>query len=144
MYLLDLFTDETYARRIGTQLNRGETRGGMSKHFWHGRGGALRQRYKAGMEAQLGALGLSVNAALVWNTMYAQAALSMLEAMGHDVLEEDVARLSRLKWAHINVLGRFEFTMSPDVAGGDLRPLRDPNAFVADDVADSLVMISAG
>jgi hypothetical protein len=78
---------------------------------------------------------LSVNAALVWNTMYAQAQLSMLE--------EDVARLSPLKWAHINVLGRFEFTMSPDVAGGDLRPLRDPNAFVVDDVAESLVMVSA-
>lgn len=57
----------------------------------------MRQRYKAGMEAQLGALGLSVNAVPVWNTEYAQAALSFLDAMGHEVFKEDVARLSPLK-----------------------------------------------
>ena len=49
--------------------------------------------------------------------------------MGDDVLAEDAARLSPLKWGHIQVLGRYEFSMDPVVAGGDLRPLRDPNAF---------------
>ena len=53
----------------------------------------------------------------------------MIEAMGDDVLAEDAARLSPLKWQHIQVLGRYEFSMDPVVAGGDLRPLRDPNAF---------------
>jgi hypothetical protein len=47
--------------------------------------------------------------------------------MGAEVLEEDVIRISPLKWAHIAMLGKYEFTMSPDVVGGDLRPLRDPN-----------------
>jgi hypothetical protein len=59
--------------------------------------------------------------------VYYQAILNLLEAMGDDVLEEDVARLSPLKWALINLHGRYDFSMSPDVAGGDLRPLRDPN-----------------
>jgi hypothetical protein len=46
------------------------------------------------------------------------------------MLPEDVARLSPLKSRHINMLGRYDFSISPDVAGGDLRPLRDPNADV--------------
>ena len=62
--------------------------------------------------------------------LYTQAALELIEAMGDDVLEKDVVRLSPLKWSHIQLLGRYDFTMSPDVTGGDLRPLRDPNAFI--------------
>jgi hypothetical protein len=50
--------------------------------------------------------------------------------MGEDVLEEDVARLSPLKWSHIQLLGRYEFSMSPDLDEGDLRPLPDPNSSV--------------
>jgi hypothetical protein len=80
------------------------------------------------MELQLGALGLAVKIVIIWNTLYYQAILALINAMGDDVLEEDVERLSPLKWAHINVHGKYEFNMSPDVAGGDLRPLRDPNA----------------
>ena len=63
-------------------------------------------------------------------SVYTQADFELIEAMSDDVLEEDVVRLSPLKWSHIQLLGRYEFTMSPDVAGGDLRPLRDPNAFI--------------
>lgn len=127
LYLLAFIDDEAYRRRITTQLNRGETRGGLGRALYHGNKGEMRRSYKTGMELQLGALGLAVNIVIVWNTVYYQAILNLLEAMGDDVLEEDVARLSPLKWAHINVHGRYDFSMSADVAGGDLRPLRDPN-----------------
>ena len=93
------------------------------------------------MEDQLGALGLVVNAIALWNARYLQAALGVIEAMGDAVLEEDVARLSPLKrerparcrfaskkFAHINMLGRYHFELAVETAGGDLRPLRDPNA----------------
>ena len=61
--------------------------------------------------------------------------------MGDDVLEEDVARLSPLKWAHVNVLGRFDFVVSPDVAEGDLRPLRDPNFLVDSDFSQESIVL---
>ena len=54
--------------------------------------------------------------------------LGLLEAMGVDVLEEDVARVSPVRWAHVNMLGRYEFLLSEVVAEGDLRPLRDPDS----------------
>ncbi len=42
--------------------------------------------------------------------------------------EEDVARLSPLGFEHINMLGRYAFTLPDAVARGELRPLRDPAA----------------
>ena len=78
------------------------------------------------MEDQLGALGLVLNAVVLWNTVYLGAALARLRDQGYPVREEDVARLSPLGHAHLNVLGRYTFTTSAPTAG--LRPLRDPDS----------------
>ncbi|MEM1043989.1 MAG: Tn3 family transposase [Bacteroidota bacterium] len=51
-----------------------------------------------------------------------------LRAEGHEVRDEDVARLSPLGTEHVNVLGRYHFELSEPVARGELRPLRDPAA----------------
>lgn len=42
---------------------------------------------------QLGALGLVLNCIVLWNTVYADAAIDQLRAIGHPVHDEDVARL---------------------------------------------------
>ena len=86
----------------------------------------MRQRYREGQEDQLSALGLVVNIIVLWNTLYMDAALNRLRAEGHDVRDEDVARLSPLGFEHINMLGRYAFTLPDAVARGELRPLRDP------------------
>ena len=83
----------------------------------------MRQRYREGQEDQLGALGL-VNAIILWNTIYMDAALAQLRAEGFDVRDDDVARLSPLGHEHINMLGRYAFTLPEQVARGELRPLR--------------------
>jgi TnpA family transposase len=128
MFLLNYANDEAYRRRIHTQLNRGELRGKVARWVLHGHRGQIRRQYQTGMELQLGSLGLVVNVVVLWNTLYTAEILSLLEAMGEDVLEEDVARLSPLRWRHVNVLGRYEFELLPGVEAGDLRPLRDPNS----------------
>ena len=56
--------------------------------------GASRQRYREGQEDQLGALGLVVNAIILWNTIYIDAALYQLRAEGFDVRDGDVASSS--------------------------------------------------
>jgi len=65
---------------------------------------------------------------VLWNTIYMDAALNQLVAEGYDVRPEDVARLSPLGSKHVNMLGRYAFTLPEFVARGELRPLRDPNA----------------
>ena len=128
LYLLAYIDDEAYRRRILTQLNRGEGRHQLARVIFHGKRGELRQRYREGQEDQLGALGLVVNAVVLWNTIYMDAALRQLRSEGFEVRDEDVARLSPLAHEHINVLGRYAFTLPEPIANGELRPLRDPNA----------------
>jgi TnpA family transposase len=126
LYLLRFIDDEAYRRRILVQLNRGEGRHQLARIVFHGKRGELRQRYREGQEDQLGALGLVVNVIVLWNTIYMDAALNQLRAEGQDVRDEDVARLSPLGFDHINMLGRYAFTLPDTVARGELRPLRDP------------------
>lgn len=55
--------------------------------------------------------------------MYMAAAIDQLKLQGFLVKEEDVARLSPLTHEHINMLGRYSFTIPDEVANGKLRPL---------------------
>jgi hypothetical protein len=55
------------------------------------------------------------------------AALEELRREGYLVKAEDLARLSPLGWEHINLLGRYAFSVPDSVARGELRPLRKPN-----------------
>jgi hypothetical protein len=50
--------------------------------FCHGYRGELRQRYRQGQEERLGALGLIVNAIVLYNTIYTQRALDHLATTG--------------------------------------------------------------
>jgi TnpA family transposase len=62
------FADPNYRRHVLNQLNRGEGRGRISRKVFHGQRRELRQRYREGQEDQLGALGLVVNALILWTT----------------------------------------------------------------------------
>ncbi|GAB2748862.1 hypothetical protein GCM10027174_24080 [Salinifilum aidingensis] len=53
--------DETYRRRIHTQLNTQESRHALARRIFHGKRGQLYQPYRQGQEDQLGALGLVLN-----------------------------------------------------------------------------------
>ena len=99
----------------------------VARAVFHGHRGELRQRYREGQEDQLGALGLVVNAIVLWNTLYMEAALQQLREEGAEVRDEDVARLSPLVHHHINFQGRYSFALSEAVARGELRPLHDPD-----------------
>ena len=94
LYMLAYIDDENYRRRMLTQLNRGEGRHSVARAVFHGQRGELRQRYREGQEDQLGALGLVVNAIVLWNTLYMEAALKQLHHGGIKVASADVARLS--------------------------------------------------
>ncbi|MFD2719765.1 Tn3 family transposase [Hymenobacter monticola] len=126
LYLLAYVQDEAYRRRILVQLNRGEGRHAVARAVFHGKKGELRQRYREGMEDQLGALGLVVNALVLWNTRYLQHALERWQQTEGVLNPDDVARLSPLLHEHVNMLGRYDFSLPEDIAAGEMRPLRNP------------------
>lgn len=56
-------------------------------------------------------------------------ALEQLQADGNLIRAEDVARLSPLVFEHINLVGRYAFSVPDAVNRGELRPLRDQGEF---------------
>jgi TnpA family transposase len=126
LHSLSYIDDEARRRRILTQLNRGESRHALARALFHGKRGELRQRYREGQEDQLGALGLVVNIIALWNTIYMDAALQQLRKEGVPTSAEDISRLSPLLFDHINLLGRYAFSVPEAVKRGHLRPLRRP------------------
>jgi TnpA family transposase len=117
--------DGSYQRRMNRQLTVQESRHRLGRKICHGHRGQIRQAYREGQEDQLAALGLVLNAAVLWNTRYLDAVVESLRGSGQPVRDEDAARLSPLGHAHLNCLGRYAFTTQPPA---ELRPLRDPNA----------------
>ncbi|HZF98902.1 MAG TPA: Tn3 family transposase [Pseudoxanthomonas sp.] len=126
LHTLTYLDDEAKRRGTLIQLNRGEGRHSVARAVFHGRRGELRQHYREGQEDQLGALGLVLNMIVLWNTVYMEAALNQLRQDGYPVHNADVARLSPLLHEHINMLGRYSFSVPEAVPKGELRPLRDP------------------
>jgi TnpA family transposase len=126
-HLLDLADDELYRRSLLIQVNTGERRHGLARTVFQGHRGQLRQVYREGQEDQLGALGLVLNAIVVWNTRYMSLTLDDLRSAGLRTDPEDVERLSPLLHHHIHLDGRYHFTLPEPLTRGELRSLRDPN-----------------
>ena len=114
-----------------TELARQLVRDGViwrvSAEIFHGQRRELRQLYREGQEDQLGALGLVINAVVLRNTGYLDAALAQVRAFSLTIKPEDIERLSSLLVDHVNVLGQYEFALKESVRQGQLRPLRDPD-----------------
>lgn len=120
--------DDTYRRQMNRQLTVQELRHKLARDICHGKRGPIMQAYRTGQEDQLGALGLVLNAAVLWTTRHLDASVAHLRALRaeervHDVLDEDVARVSPLKHANLNCRGRYSFAARTPRSG--LRPLRD-------------------
>lgn len=115
--------DDTYRRQMNRQLTVQESRHTLARDICHGKRGQIMQAHRTGQEDQLGALGLVLNAAVLWTTRYLDAAVDHLRAQPpeereHDVLDEDVARVSPLKHANLNCLGRYSFAARPPATRG--------------------------
>jgi len=124
LHLLQVIHVEEYRRMIGAQLNVGESRHNLARRVFFGNLGRLMRGYERGMEDQLGALGLGLNAIVWWNSLYIDAAVRQLEAGGLGISPEIRARLSPLAFEHVNFHGFYSFHR-PDLDGG-LRDLSRP------------------
>lgn len=82
IHMLNYLHDESFRRQTLVQLNLGEGRHSLGRSVFHGKRGELHQRYRAGQEDQLGALGLVLNIITLWNTIYMDAAINQLRQEG--------------------------------------------------------------
>jgi len=76
----------------------------VAQAIFHGQRGELRQRYRESRQDQPGALRLVVNAVVLWDTRYLDAALAQRRHAGGLVKLEDVERLSPLLLDHVGAV----------------------------------------
>jgi hypothetical protein len=108
---------------MNRQLTVQESRHRLARAICHVGWGQIRQAYREGQEDQLAALGLVLNAVVLWNTRYLDAVVAQLRAEGHEIKGEDVARPSPLKDRHINFLGRYLFNIQDSGPNHPVDPL---------------------
>jgi hypothetical protein len=68
----------------------------------------------------------ALNAVVWWNTLYLDAAVKQLRGQGFPATEDMCARLSPIRYDHINFLGRYAFTRADLTTG--LRPFHEQAA----------------
>ena len=74
----------------------------------------------------MSAVGLVVNAMVLWNTRYMGVTVDALREESVAIDETDLSRLSPLGHDHITMLGQYSFHVPESVAQGRLRPLTRP------------------
>jgi hypothetical protein len=66
-----------------------------------------------------------VNAIILWNTIYMDRALEDMRQRGMTIEPSDVTRLSPIGHEHVNVYGKYSFTLAEPVRQGAFHPLRE-------------------
>ena len=86
---------------IQLQLNRGEFRHTLAKSLFFANWGGFRSGDYEEVMNKASCLSLLSNAVLVWNTVHIARIVEQLRAAGHEVRDEDLARVSPLAHAHV-------------------------------------------
>jgi TnpA family transposase len=117
-----------YRRRIGIQLNKGESLHDLRRFLFFANEGEIRRAQHDDPTVQALCLNLVTNAVITWNTGYMTKMLDALRANGVPVSDDDLAHLAPTLRAHINSYGKYSFDVDAGLARTGFRPLRDPAA----------------
>jgi len=117
-----------YRKRIGIQLNKGESLHDLRRFIFFANEGEIRRAQYDDQTVQALCLNLVTNAVITWNTVYMTKVLDALRADGILVSDEDLAHLAPTLRAHINPYGKYSFDVDADLLRTGLRPIRDPVA----------------
>ena len=131
VYAARYLVDETYRRRIGRQLNKGENVHSLKRMLAYAGEGAIRRPHHEQQAEQMWCLTLATNAVVTWTTEYNGLAVTALRRSGRDIDDAVLAHIWPTHHENIHFYG----THSVDVAGelaklstDGYRPLRTTTA----------------
>jgi len=101
LHILRYIQEESLRDAIQLQLNHGEFRHILAKSLFFANWGSFRSGDYEEVMNKASCLSLLSNAVLVWNTVHIARIVDQLRAAGHEVKEEDLARVSPLAHAHV-------------------------------------------
>ena len=121
LFILRYLQDPAYRKRVGRQLNKGESVNALRDTVLFAHHGNIRHRHLGDQAAQAACLSLVVNCVAAWNAKYLGHAVEQLQANGFSVADDDIAHLGPTMCEHINVHGRYHFNLGQPPKS--LRPL---------------------
>jgi len=101
LHILRYIHEEPLRDAIQLQLNRGEFRHILAKSLFFANQGGFRSGDYEEVMNKASCLSLLSNAVLVWNTVHIARIVDQLRAAGHEMKDEDLARVSPLAHAHV-------------------------------------------
>ncbi len=122
VHALRWFTDEAFRRRIGRQLNKGESLNDLRRFLAFAHSGNVRYRHHDDQTCQAHCLTLATNACILSTTGYLQDAIDAERADGREVSDVAISHSSPAHFESINLYG----THTIDVAAVLKRPGRRP------------------
>jgi len=110
IYILRYLSDSGLRDRVQLQLNRGEARHELvGRCLFFANRGEFRSSDAEEIMNKASCLSLLSNAVLVWNTLQITKIVNQLKADGHQINDQDLARVSPLMHAHIIPNGTYRF-----------------------------------
>jgi hypothetical protein len=124
--VLRYLESEDERRRIGRQLNKGETLHALRRYVSFAGEGKIRRAHLDDQLNQASCLNLVTNCIVAWNTTYLAPTLQAVRSDGHEVTDEAIGHLSPALHDHINLYGKYHFDVDRVRARNQLQPLRIP------------------
>jgi TnpA family transposase len=124
IFMLKYLQDPAYQKKTIVQLNKGEAMHALRRNIFVANQGKIRKRIYEDQLNQASCLNLVVNAVVIWNTVYMQAALDKLKSEGHEIKDEDIKNLSPARSEHINMYGKYYFDLEEAMKRIGLRELK--------------------
>jgi TnpA family transposase len=118
-----------YRRKIGRQLNKGESMHALRRAVFYAHEGAIRRRHLQQQTDQAWCLTLAANAITAWTTEYLGLAARQLRSQGRLVDDTLLAHLSPAQSDSIGLVGTITVDIDHELAQLDPtghRPLREP------------------
>jgi TnpA family transposase len=129
LYAVHYLADESYRRRIGRQLNKGENVHSLRRSLAYAHEGALRRRHHSAQSEQMWCLTLATNAIICWMTEYHGLAITALRQTGRRIDDEVLAHIWPTHHENIHFYGTHTVDIAAELASLDAtgyRPLRTP------------------
>ena len=113
IYAARYLADETYRRRIGRQLNKGENLQALQRSLAYAGEGALRRRH----HEQMWCLTLATNAVVTWTTEYHGLAVTALRRTGRDIDDAVLAHIWPIHHENVHFYGTHSVDVDRELGG---------------------------
>jgi len=125
IFIMKILIIEALQRTINKQLNKSEAMHALRSFLRIGGDGKIRKKQEEQQQEQALCLNLVTNCVVIWNTVYMQEILRVLETEGYPLDSNDIMHLSPARFEHINKMGKYTFELDESMINGGLRKLRD-------------------